>query len=71
MLRLPAGTGAGEGAAWAGTGCGRLQCARWTHEGSKTLREKRALCRGGRGLVTKGTPGRSGSKAGVGSQAVA
>lgn len=48
-----------------GAGCGRgcrrggergLQCAGWTHEGSKTLREKRDLRRGGRGLVTKGTP---------------
>lgn len=56
MPRLSAGKGAGEGAAGAGAGCGGLQCARWTREGSKTLREKRALRRGGRGLVTKGTP---------------
>lgn len=75
MPRLSAGKGAGEGAAGAGAGCGGLQCARWTHEGSKTLREKRVgfvtTRRGGRGLVTKGTPTRGSSQARGGSRAAA
>lgn len=53
------GRGRGEG----GRG---LQRALWTHEGSKTPREKRHLRRGGRGLVTKGTLTRCSSQTGAG-----
>lgn len=42
-----------------------LQCPRWTREGSRTPRERRAGRRGGRRRVTKGTPARGSSQAGV------
>lgn len=47
------GLSAGEGAGRGGAG---LQCARWTREGSSTLRERR--------LVTNGIPSRGSSPAG-------
>lgn len=60
--RLCAGSVAGEGR----RGGRGLQRALWTHEGSKTPREKRHLRRGGRGLVTKGTLTRCSSQTGAG-----